>query len=189
MLAGLTHIVAYQSQPDPNGPISLVAGRSLQGRRLRLCEAARFGQRYHRRHRLVRRQTPMGSSSPASPASPASRSAPRRPLAASALCATTDAAGHYLIEVPAGSYNVAPTNPPAGYTLTTPPAPLPVTVARRRAVPGRRLRLRLGRVAGRHRQPGVPGCQQGRRLQHRRLAAARRQRGPDPRHEREPGLG
>ncbi|PKO21245.1 MAG: hypothetical protein CVU38_15710, partial [Chloroflexi bacterium HGW-Chloroflexi-1] len=35
-------------------------------------------------------------------------------------CATTDANGHYRLEVPAGSYVVAPTNPPAGLTATTP---------------------------------------------------------------------
>ena len=43
-------------------------------------------------------------------------------------CDTTDANGLYLISVPAGDYNVAPTNPPPGLTLTTPPSPLPVSV-------------------------------------------------------------
>ncbi|MBK7204113.1 SdrD B-like domain-containing protein [Candidatus Amarolinea dominans] len=36
------------------------------------------------------------------------------------ICDTTDSNGHYLIEVPAGSYSVAPINPPANYTATTP---------------------------------------------------------------------
>lgn len=44
------------------------------------------------------------------------------------ICDVTDVNGNYLIQVPAGSYDVAPTDPPAGYTLTTPPSPLPVTV-------------------------------------------------------------
>ncbi|MCO6452258.1 MAG: hypothetical protein J5I90_15860 [Caldilineales bacterium] len=44
-----------------------------------------------------------------------------------AACDTTDLNGRYLIEVPAGSYNVAPTAPPFGLTPTT-PVPHTVTV-------------------------------------------------------------
>ncbi len=38
------------------------------------------------------------------------------------LCDVTDANGVYLIEVPAGTYVVQPTNPPSGFTPTTPTA-------------------------------------------------------------------
>jgi uncharacterized repeat protein (TIGR01451 family) len=51
------------------------------------------------------------------------------PLAGGApLCETTDINGRYLIEVPAGTWVVAPTAPPFGLTPTT-PVPQTVTVA------------------------------------------------------------
>ncbi len=46
-----------------------------------------------------------------------------------AICDTTDNNGMYLVSVPPGSYTVSPSNPPAGYTATTPVPHGPVTVA------------------------------------------------------------
>ena len=132
--------------------------------------------------------TPTGSSSPASPASRASRSAPRPPAPGQPSAPLTDANGHYLLEVPAGSYNVAPTNPPGGLHADDSARAAAGDGGRGRAVSERRLRLRLAGL-GHHRQPGVPRRQQGRRLQQRRHAAGRRQRGSDPRHHRQPDVG
>ncbi len=51
------------------------------------------------------------------------------PTAGAPICATTDANGKYLITVPPGTYTVAPTNPPAGYTVTTPTSQTVTVVA------------------------------------------------------------
>ncbi len=51
------------------------------------------------------------------------------PTSGAAICDTTDSNGEYLIEVPAGTYNITPVNPPAGATATTPVPHGPVTVS------------------------------------------------------------
>ncbi|WP_343407219.1 SdrD B-like domain-containing protein [Candidatus Amarolinea dominans] len=127
VLAGLTHVIANQSQPDPTAAIVLGAGD--------VYKDADFG--YY--------QTPTtgkaiigdtvwyddngdGVQQPGEPGIPNVQVCATPMAGGAAICDTTDSNGHYLIEVPAGSYSVAPINPPAGYSPTTPVPHSPVIV-------------------------------------------------------------
>ena len=127
VLAGLTHIVANQSKPDPTSAIALGAGQ--------VYKDADFG--------YVRQPTSGkaligdtvwyddngdGVQQPSEPGIPGIQVSATPVGGGAPICTTTDSNGHYLIEVSAGSYTVAPTNPPAGYTATT-IVPHPVSVA------------------------------------------------------------
>jgi hypothetical protein len=128
VLAGLTHVVAYQSQPDPTGTIALGAGE--------LYKDADFG---YVLGIVVPTNAIIGDTvwydangdkfqQPNEPGIPGIEVCAAPAGAGATICVTTDATGRYLIEVPAGSYTVAPANPPAGYTATTATSK-PVTVA------------------------------------------------------------
>ncbi len=125
-LTGLTHIVANQSQPNPTAPISLAAGEVYKDADFGYVRIPTVGRAiigdtvwYDENGDGVQQPGEIGIPGIQVCATPVAGGTP--------VCATTDANGNYRIEVPAGSYNVAPTNPPAGYTATT-PVPHSVTV-------------------------------------------------------------
>ncbi len=125
-LAGLTHIVANQSQPDPTAPIRLSAGEAYKDADFGYVRIPNVGRAiigdtvwYDENGDGIQQPGEPGISGIQVCATPTGGGA--------AICATTDSNGYYRIEVPAGSYNVAPTNPPTGYAATT-PVPHAVTV-------------------------------------------------------------
>ncbi len=127
VLAGLTHIVANQSQPDPTGPIVLGAGQ--------VYKDADFGYvRVPTTGNAIIGDTVWyddngdGVQQPGEPGIPNVQVCATSVAGGAPICSVTDSNGHYLIQVPPGSYSVAPTNPPPGYTATTPVPHVPVVV-------------------------------------------------------------
>lgn len=125
VLVGLDHVLANQSMPDPIF-VNLSAGE--------VYKDADFG--YVRP--LIGNEATIGDTvwydangdgiqQPSEPGIPGVQVCATSVAGGTPICATTDTNGKYLVTVPAGSYNVAPTNPPAGYSATT-PVPHPVTV-------------------------------------------------------------
>jgi hypothetical protein len=127
VLAGLTLTTGPQSSTDPSAPITL-------GPAQRIYRDADFG--YYNEPApgsaiigdfVWYDYDGDGVQDPGEPGVPGVTVCATPTGGGAAICATTDDSGHYTIEVPAGEYSVAPTNPPPG-TLTTPPVPLVVTV-------------------------------------------------------------
>jgi hypothetical protein len=115
-LTGMTHIVANQSQPDPTAPISLGAGEVNKDADFGYVRVPNVGKAiigdtvwYDTNADGIQQPNEPGIPGIQVCATPTGGGAP--------LCAITDANGIYRVEVPAGSYNVAPTNPP----VTQPP--------------------------------------------------------------------
>ena len=118
-LDGMVHTLGAQSQPDPTNVISLGAGQ--------VYKDADFGyRRVPGGGKAVIGDTVWyddngdGVQQPGEPGIPGIEVCATDAGGEVQGCATTDSNGHYLLEVPAGSYLVAPTNPPAGFTATTP---------------------------------------------------------------------
>lgn len=126
-LTGLAHIVANQSQPDPDGPISLSPGEVYKDADFGYIDEpgpgnAQIGDTvwYDGNTDGIQQPGEPGIPGVTVCATPVGGGAP--------LCDTTDSNGLYLIEAPEGAYSVAPTNPPAGLTATTPVPHEPVVV-------------------------------------------------------------
>ncbi len=104
--------MAYQSQPDPTASISLGAGEVYKDADFGYVQQPASGSAiigdtvwYDANADGFQQPDELGIPGVQVCATPDRR-------AGLTVCATTDANGHYLIEVPAGSYNVRPTNPP-----------------------------------------------------------------------------
>ncbi len=126
-LAGLTQIVANQAKPDPTAKIVLGAGVKY--------EDADFGYvKNPTGGKAIIGDTVWyddngdGVQQPNEPGIPNIQVCATPVGGGAAVCATTNDNGVYLVEVNPGTYNVAPTNPPGGYTATTPVPHGPVTV-------------------------------------------------------------
>lgn len=126
-LSGLTHLIVNQSLSDPTPVIRLAAGE--------VYKDADFGYvKFTPTGRAVIGDTVWydengdGIQQPGEPGIPGVTVCAVPTGGGAQACETTDSNGIYRIVVLAGSYNVAPTNPPANYTATT-PVPHPVTVA------------------------------------------------------------
>ncbi|MBK9092966.1 MAG: hypothetical protein IPM84_09335 [Anaerolineae bacterium] len=126
VLAGLTDIVANQSKPDPTAAIALSSGQVYKDADFGYYQAPTSGNAIIG-DTVWYDDNGDGIQQPGEPGIPNIQVCATPTGGGAAICDTTDSNGHYLISVPAGSYNVAPTNPPAGYTATT-IVPHPVTV-------------------------------------------------------------
>lgn len=126
-LAGLRHIVANQSKSDPTPAIPLAAGE--------VYKDADFGYVHDPApgNALIG-DTVWYDSNGDGVQQPGELGIPNIEVCATSLtddavrCSMTDSNGFYLIEVPEGAYSVAPSNPPAGYSATTPVPVEPVVV-------------------------------------------------------------
>ena len=122
VLGGLTRTSGPQSQPNPTGRIALAAGQIYRDADFGYVKAPSAGNAiigdtvwYDGNGDGVR-----------NPGEPGIQGV--QVCATPTLCDITDLNGIYQIEVPAGTYTVAPTNPPAGATATTPVPAGPITV-------------------------------------------------------------
>ncbi len=126
-LTGLTLVVGNQSLMTPTGPINLAANEVFKDADFGYVQNPGPGNAiigdtvfYDANGDGVQQPSELGIPGVQVCANPTG--------GGFSICSTTDDNGHYRIVVPAGSYDVAPTNPPAGYSATT-PSPQPVTVA------------------------------------------------------------
>ena len=126
VLTGLTHIVANQSQPDPTNPITLGLGQVYKDADFGYVQQPGSGKAIVG-DTVWYDDNGDGIQQPGEPGIPGIQVCATPTAGGTPICDTTDSNGHYLIEVPAGSYNVAPVNPPFGYTATT-IVPHPVTL-------------------------------------------------------------
>ncbi len=129
VLTGLTHTVGPQSQPDPSNAITLNTGDVYRDADFGYVKVPVPGK-------AIIGDTVWydgdgdGVQDPGEPGIPNTQVCATSVLPAGAtVCDTTDENGIYRVEVPAGTYTVAPVNPPAGYTATTPVPHGPVTVS------------------------------------------------------------
>ncbi len=127
MLGGLIHTLGPQSQPDPFGAIVLSAGQ--------IYREADFGyvQQLEPGNAVIGDTVWYdgdgdGLRDPGEPGIPGVQVCATNTTSGAQSCDITNASGIYLIELPAGTYHVAPVDPPAGYTATTPETHGPVTV-------------------------------------------------------------
>ncbi|MFZ1473287.1 MAG: SdrD B-like domain-containing protein, partial [Anaerolineae bacterium] len=119
VLAGLTHIAANQSQPDPTNPITLGLGQVYKDADFGYVQQPGSGKAIIG-DTVWYDDNGNGIQQPGEPGIPGIQVCATPTGGGASICDTTDSNGHYLIEVPAGSYSVAPINPPANYTATTP---------------------------------------------------------------------
>ncbi len=126
-LTGMTQIVANQGQPDPTGPITIGAGVKYADADFAYVKPTTAGK-------AIIGDTVWfddngdGVQQPNEPGIPNTQVCATLVGGGTVVCATTDSNGVYRLEVPAGTYTVQPTNPPAGFTATTPVPHGPVTV-------------------------------------------------------------
>lgn len=128
-LEGLAHVVGNQSQPEPTAPINVSGGYVYRDadfgyRRIPAVGQAIIGGRVWYDGNTDQLQQPgePGVAGVQICATPSGGGA--------ATCATSDAAGRYLLAVPFGSYALAPTGGiPPGVTLATPSPRIVVAAA------------------------------------------------------------
>ena len=118
-LTGYSQIVANQGQPDPTGPINLSVGEVNKDADFAYRKQITPGNAvigdtvfYDGNGDGIQQPWEPGIPGVQIVATPTGGGAP--------FTAVTDQNGYYEIEVPPGTYTVTPTNPPPGYTATTP---------------------------------------------------------------------
>ena len=119
-LAGLTHTSGPQSQPDPSGPITLAPAQIYRDADFGYVKQPASGN-------AIIGDTVWydangdGLRDPGEPGIPGVQVCATPSGGGGAICDTTDDNGVYLIEVPAGTYTVAPVEP--ARPATRPPRP------------------------------------------------------------------
>ena len=119
VLIGRQQIVGNQAQPDPTGIIALAGGQVYKDADFAYRQAPGPGKAiigdtvfYDGNGDGIQQPNEPGIPGVTVSVTPAGGGAP--------ILVVTDINGHYLVEVPAGTYTVTPLNPPAGFTPTTP---------------------------------------------------------------------
>ena len=119
VLAGRQQIVGNQAQPDPTGVIALTGGQAYKDADFAYRQTPGPGKAiigdtvfYDGNGDGIQQPGEPGIPGVTVSVTPAGGGAP--------ILVVTDINGHYLAEVPAGTYTVTPLNPPAGFTATTP---------------------------------------------------------------------
>ena len=127
-LSGLTHTVGAQSQHDPTGPIVLGAGEVYKDADFGYHEPVCGGDGGLIGDTVWYDDDGDGFQQTGELGIPNIQVCAADVNTASRYCATTDQLGRYGIKTPVGYYTVAPTNPPSGYTATTPTPHGPVVI-------------------------------------------------------------
>ncbi len=127
-LTGMTQIVANQGQPDPTGKITIGAGEAFKDADFAFVKPTTAGKAIIG-DTVWYDDNGDGVQQPNEPGIPGIQVCATPVAGGAAVCATTDTNGIYRVEVPAGTYTVQPTNPPAGFTATTPVPHGPVVVS------------------------------------------------------------